>query len=77
MKPGNDAPPSDGPSAADTEKGLSPGGHDRKEMNEMNDEYIISKQRVADHGEVYTPRVIVNVMLDLVKQETERIECAF
>ena len=38
---------------------------------------IISKQRVADHGEVFTSEKIVNAMLDLVKQETERIDSRF
>lgn len=38
---------------------------------------IISKQRVAAHGEVYTHPREVNAMLDLVKQETERIESTF
>lgn len=38
---------------------------------------IKSKQRVADYGEVLTPPHIVNAMLDLVKQETERIESRF
>ena len=36
-----------------------------------------SKQRVADYGEVYTAPREVNAMLDLVKQETERIESRF
>ena len=38
---------------------------------------VISKQRVADHGEVYTNAREVNAMLDLVKHETERIESRF
>lgn len=38
---------------------------------------VISKKRVADHGEVYTGKREVNAMLDLVKQETERIESRF
>ena len=38
---------------------------------------IKSKKRVADHGEVFTPSHIVNAMLDLVKQETERIDSRF
>jgi hypothetical protein len=38
---------------------------------------VISKERVTDHGEVYTDKREVNVMLDLVKQETERIESRF
>lgn len=38
---------------------------------------VISKQRVADHGEVYTRPQEVDAMLDLVKRETERIESRF
>ncbi|OAM34142.1 hypothetical protein A7Q01_05295 [Eikenella sp. NML96-A-049] len=38
---------------------------------------IVSKQRVADHGEVYTNPREVNAMLDLVKVEAERIESRF
>lgn len=38
---------------------------------------VVSKKRVADHGEVYTGKREVNAMLDLVKQETERIESRF
>src|SRR5882672_1542005 len=36
-----------------------------------------SKQRVADHGEVFTPSWLVEAMLDLVKGETERIDSRF
>ena len=36
-----------------------------------------SRKRVTDHGEVYTAKREVNAMLDLVKQETERIESRF
>jgi hypothetical protein len=36
-----------------------------------------SKRRVADHGEVFTNPREVNAMLDLVKQETERIDSRF
>jgi hypothetical protein len=39
--------------------------------------YVKSKQRVADHGEVFTPAWIVEAMLDLVKDETERIDSRF
>lgn len=35
---------------------------------------VRSKQRVADHGEVFTPSWMVEEMLDLVKAETERID---
>ena len=38
---------------------------------------VVSKQRVLDHGEVLTSNREVNAMLDLVKQETERIESRF
>lgn len=38
---------------------------------------IKSKQRVADHGEVFTPPRIVEAMLDLVRGETERIDARF
>lgn len=38
---------------------------------------VRSKQRVADHGEVFTPPWMVEAMLDLVKGETERIDSRF
>lgn len=38
---------------------------------------VVSKQRVAKHGEVFTNPREVNAMLDLVKQETERIDSRF
>ena len=44
---------------------------------DLMDKQVISKQRVADHGEVLTGKREVNAMLDLVKQETERIESRF
>lgn len=39
--------------------------------------YVKSRQRVADHGEVFTPAWMVEAMLDLVKDETERIDSRF
>lgn len=39
--------------------------------------HIKSRQRVADHGEVFTPPWLVEAMLDLVKDETERIDSRF
>ena len=39
--------------------------------------YVKSKQRVADHGEVFTPAWLVEAMLDLVKDESERIDSRF
>jgi hypothetical protein len=38
---------------------------------------VVSRKRVADHGEVYTADREVTAMLDLVKQETTRIESRF
>ena len=38
---------------------------------------VKSKQRVADHGEVFTPAWMVEAMLDLVKDETDRIDSRF
>ena len=51
-------------------------------MDDLKDDINInkqvkSKQRVSDHGEVFTNEREVNAMLDLVKQETERIESRF
>jgi len=43
----------------------------------MTKQQTKSKQRVADHGEVFTAEREVNAMLDLVKQETERIDSRF
>ncbi|MBQ9648805.1 MAG: SAM-dependent DNA methyltransferase [Prevotella sp.] len=45
--------------------------------NDEQERQVISKQRVADHGEVYTAKREVNAMLDLVKEETERIDSRF
>lgn len=38
---------------------------------------VVSRERVAEHGEVYTAKREVNAMLDLVKEETERIDSRF
>lgn len=46
-------------------------------MDLIKEKQVVSKKRVADHGEVYTGKREVNAMLDLVKQETERIESRF
>ena len=39
--------------------------------------YVRSKQPVAEHGEVFTSVWMVEAMLDLVKDETERIDSRF
>jgi len=38
---------------------------------------VKSRQRVADHGEVFTPAWLVEAMLDLVKDESQRIDSRF
>ena len=43
----------------------------------MEERQIKSRQRVAERGEVFTAEREVNAMLDLVKQETERIDSRF
>lgn len=43
----------------------------------MVNDQVKSRKRVADHGEVFTSEREVNAMLDLVKQETERIDSRF
>ncbi len=45
--------------------------------DDKKERQVVSKQRVADHGEVYTAKREVNAMLDLVKEETERIDSRF
>ena len=54
-------------------------GQNREVSQERsNSESLVkSKQRVADHGEVFTPGWIVEDMLDLVKGESERIDSRF
>ena len=42
-----------------------------------NEKQTKSKKRVRDHGEVFTAEREVNAMLDLVKEETERIDSRF
>ncbi len=46
-------------------------------LSEAPTSYVKSKQRVADHGEVFTPAWMVEAMLDLVKDETQRIDSRF
>lgn len=47
------------------------------EAENIDNQQVKSKQRVAAHGEVFTAKREVNAMLDLVKQETERIDSRF
>jgi len=48
------------------------GRQGRQERPVVN--FVKSKQRVADHGEVFSAPWMVEAMLDLVKDESERIE---
>lgn len=48
-----------------------------KTANQRHANLVRSKQRVADHGEVFTPAWMVEAMLDLVKEESERIDSRF
>lgn len=41
------------------------------------EQLVKSRQRVADHGEVFTPAWLVEDMLDLVKDESVRIDSRF
>lgn len=44
----------------------------------LEDEVLVkSRQRVADHGEVFTPSWLVEDMLNLVHQETGRVDSRF
>lgn len=43
----------------------------------MENKQVRSKQRVTDHGEVFTAEREVKAMCDLVKDETERIDSRF
>ncbi len=40
-------------------------------------DFVKSRERVADHGEVFTPHWMVDAMLDLLKGESERIDSRF
>ena len=44
---------------------------------DITEDLIKSRKRVADHGEVFTPNRIVEDMLNLVKDESERIDSRF
>lgn len=47
-------------------------------MKDVQQESLVkSRQRVVDHGEVFTPAWLVEGMLDLVKDESERIDSRF
>lgn len=48
----------------------------KSKKNKTNGQ-VISRERVTNHAEVYTAEREVNAMLDLVKQETERIDSRF
>lgn len=43
----------------------------------MGESQVKSRRRVVEHGEVFTAEREVNAMLDMVRQETERIDSRF
>ena len=45
--------------------------------NPIETNLVKSRQRVSDHGEVFTPSWVVEDMLNLVKDESERIDSRF
>lgn len=47
------------------------------EKSNKHSDHVVSKERVTDHGEVFTREREVEAMLDLVKNETDRIESRF
>ncbi|MBU1089907.1 SAM-dependent DNA methyltransferase [Patescibacteria group bacterium] len=49
----------------------------KEAQNKVRSNQVKSRQRVTDHGEVFTAEREVNAMLDLVKQETENIDSNF
>src|SRR5574344_273944 len=46
-------------------------------MNKPKEQQVKSRERVQQHGEVFTNEREVNAMLDLVRHETERIDSRF
>lgn len=50
---------------------------ERRAVANSDEKLVKSRERVAAHGEVFTPRWLVDDMLDLVKSETERIDSRF
>lgn len=53
------------------------GRRQHHEQGHRNGKAGCVKKRVADYGQVYTGKREINAMLDLVKEETERIESRF
>ena len=47
------------------------------DIEAIPEQLVKSKKRVADHGEVFTPSWMVEAMLDLVKDESGRIDSRF
>ena len=47
------------------------------DATDPSEKIIKSRQRVSDHGEVFTPLWMVEDMLDLVRNESERIDSRF
>jgi hypothetical protein len=50
---------------------------DENSKSVMSEELVKSRKRISDHGEVFTPSWMVEDMLSLVKDESERIDSRF
>jgi hypothetical protein len=46
-------------------------------LSKLQENLVKSRQRISDHGEVFTPGWMVEDMLNLVQSETERIDSRF
>ena len=54
--------------------GIDVGHGTMRDLGGAGEQLVKSRQRVADHGEVFTPAWLVDDMLDLVQHESERID---
>jgi hypothetical protein len=59
-----------------SETGLTP-NNETIDRHNQDGQTSKTKQRISDHGEVFTNEREANSMLDLVKNETERIDSRF
>jgi hypothetical protein len=62
----------------DTEENAGSAPREEPWVNDPGAQALVrSRRRMTDHGEVFTPAWVVEAMLDLVKDETERIDSRF
>lgn len=65
------------PGEADPAVDLNSSTRPSNQRASSHEDLVKSRQRVVDHGEVFTPSWLVESMLDLVKDESERIDSRF